>query len=102
MPTHQEMPLLQYQGYKLYRNEEKGDYLAVLVHCRLSAKLFENKTPLVNFNNMEKSIIIKRSLRALLNSIIFDPIQQTVRMDQLVGYGYESNLIKKICIGRPF
>lgn len=65
--------LLKRQGYKLYRDICDGKIYAVMVFVHLSDEIIDKNEDELGY--MEKSEIIRGSLKSLLNSVIYDPFE---------------------------
>lgn len=63
------IPFVEDEGYKIYKNETFGDYTAVLAYSKLSGAMLTDTI----LNGQEKAEIIEDSVKAILNSVVFDP-----------------------------
>lgn len=57
------------EGYKIYKNETYGQYTAILAYSKLSPAMLSDSI----LNGQEKAEIIEDAVKAILNSVIFDP-----------------------------
>ena len=86
--------LMESQGYKIYRNIHDGQYEAIMAYTRLSKNCWNNHASMLS--KTEMSLIIRMSFKSILNSVIFDPLLPTPKLDSLS----ENQFIQKFKIGR--
>lgn len=86
--------LLESQGFKIYRNLYNGDYEAIMAYSRLNKSCWNDSDNLLS--KQEMSLIIKMTFKAILNSVIFDPLLPTPKLDALS----DNQFIRKFKIGR--
>ena len=71
--------LIDKQGYKLYRDPCDSQVSAIMAYVSLSEEAFNNESlkmeTKIEFSTIEKLELIKSSLKAILNTVIFDPME---------------------------
>ena len=88
------MSLLSAHGYKIYRNINNGEYEAIMAYSRLSPRCWNDPKNLLT--NSEMVLILQMTLKAILNSVIFDPLLPTPKLDNLT----DEQFVQKFRIGR--
>ena len=87
-------PFVKDEGYKIYKNETYGDYSAVLAYSKMSNAMLADTI----LNDQEKAEIIEDSVKAILNSVVFDP---TLAVPwQLRDSDYNTAFLQAIDVGR--
>lgn len=72
--------LIDYQGYKLYRSEIDGKMMAVMAYVVLGNCVYrQDMNDETSLGLMERSEVIRGALRTIMNTVIYDPLQPTIR-----------------------
>lgn len=65
--------LLEKQDYKIYRSKTEGSIEAVMAYCKIRESVLGDQE--CSLDALQISGIIERSVRTVLNSVVFDPLQ---------------------------
>jgi len=88
------IPLTKNQGYKLYKDESTLEYSAIMGYSHLTKAMQHD----LSLNDQDRIEILEDSVRAVLNSVIFDP---TVPVPvEAKDRNYNEKFLKYIDIGR--
>lgn len=63
------IPFVTDEGYKIYKNETYGQYTAILAYSKLAPAMLTDTI----LTGQEKAEIIEDAVKAILNSVVFDP-----------------------------
>ena len=63
------VPFVADDGYKIYKNETYGQYTAILAYSKLAPAMLTDTI----LTGQEKAEIIEDAVKAILNSVVFDP-----------------------------
>jgi hypothetical protein len=63
------IPFVTDEGYKIYKNETFGQYTAILAYSKLAPAMLTDTI----LSGQEKAEIIEDAVKAILNSVVFDP-----------------------------
>lgn len=88
------IPLTKNQGYKVFKDEGTFEYSAILAYTHLT-KAMQHDTSL---NDQDRIEILEDSIKAVLNSVIFDPTVPAP--SQAKDRNYNETFLKYIDIGR--
>lgn len=87
-------PFVSNEGYKIYKNSTYGEHTAVLAYSKLSPEIMADTV----LSKYEKANILEDSIKALLNSVIFDP---SIPIPYQLGSAeFDPTFMKAIDLGR--
>lgn len=88
-------PLLDKQGYRLFRNKENFELDAVMAFSQIKLAVLKDEQAQITYQ--DASSIVEQSVRVVLNSVIFDPMapvysSQSIKffLQNSIGRSFES------------